>query len=376
MSQDGQTVICIAGMHRSGTSMVTRLLNLCGMNLGPENEMMPASPANPEGYWEHIWFNYYNNHILARFNGSWDIVPSFPPGWHNEKELDWAKAEVRNRIASFDSSPIWGWKDPRNSITLPFWRELFPAMGTVVCLRNPLDVAKSLNKRGSTSVLFGLLLWWQYNSRLLLDTTPEQRVVTHFDTYFQKGDAELRRLTSQLGMRPSDPAIAEACMTSKESLRHSATILDDLQNACPWPGLIQTYCKLLIEAGEVCRDLTPEWDRVTALASAWTAEASLAQTANYVETLYHSERRKTRELEEHLVRERGVAAELQQRCAALEERFTQLQSQLVASEQQRAAVEQQRDEIIQAFRVANEQLETIKASRSWKLLKGIGIVKM
>ena len=35
--------ICIAGMHRSGTSMITRLLNLCGLYLGPKTELSPAA---------------------------------------------------------------------------------------------------------------------------------------------------------------------------------------------------------------------------------------------------------------------------------------------------------------------------------------------
>ena len=34
--------ICVAGMHRSGTSMVSRLLYQGGLYLGPDSEMMPA----------------------------------------------------------------------------------------------------------------------------------------------------------------------------------------------------------------------------------------------------------------------------------------------------------------------------------------------
>ena len=50
----GQRAICIAGAHRSGTSMVTRLLHCCGLELGPESELMPAQADNPEGFWEHL----------------------------------------------------------------------------------------------------------------------------------------------------------------------------------------------------------------------------------------------------------------------------------------------------------------------------------
>ena len=46
--------ICTAGAHRSGISMLTRLLHRCGPNLGRESYLMPAATDNPEGFWEHL----------------------------------------------------------------------------------------------------------------------------------------------------------------------------------------------------------------------------------------------------------------------------------------------------------------------------------
>ena len=42
-------VVVVLGMHRSGTSAVTRLLTLAGAT--PPRELMPANPDNPQGYW-------------------------------------------------------------------------------------------------------------------------------------------------------------------------------------------------------------------------------------------------------------------------------------------------------------------------------------
>jgi len=67
--------VCIAGMHRSGTSMVARLLYLCGLYLGPESELLPPRPDNEEGYWENFYFVKLNEEILARLNGGWDWPP-------------------------------------------------------------------------------------------------------------------------------------------------------------------------------------------------------------------------------------------------------------------------------------------------------------
>ena len=61
------TIVCIAGMHRSGTSMVAKLLSLCGVYLGGEEELMPPDNYNADGYWENLGFVEINNSLLSHF---------------------------------------------------------------------------------------------------------------------------------------------------------------------------------------------------------------------------------------------------------------------------------------------------------------------
>lgn len=269
MPHERQTVVCVAGMHRSGTSMVTRLLNLCGMDLGPQSDLLESRADNPEGFWEHAWFNRVNNEILAHYGGDWDLVPDLPPHWYQAELLGQRRIEAVDRFASF-TSPVWGWKDPRNSLTLRFWKQFAPAMKVVVCLRNPLDVAASLNRRGSSSMRFGLRLWWQYNSRLLTETDATQRVVTHFDSYFGTGRAELERVVGLLGMEVSESVLDVACKSARGDLRHSLTSLKQLETEWCWPELLRCYCRLLAEAGEVCAAVHGEWDEVKRHAEQWS----------------------------------------------------------------------------------------------------------
>ena len=44
--------LIILGMHRSGTSMVTRLVNMMGAYFGPEGVSLGANDENPKGFWE------------------------------------------------------------------------------------------------------------------------------------------------------------------------------------------------------------------------------------------------------------------------------------------------------------------------------------
>ncbi len=104
--------VCIAGMHRSGTSMVARILNLLGVNIGPEDVVKRAGPDNEAGFWEDPQFVELNDELLAQAGGAWDDPP----------HIDWGAArfdELRQRasclIESFDPASPWGWKDPRNT---------------------------------------------------------------------------------------------------------------------------------------------------------------------------------------------------------------------------------------------------------------------
>src|ERR1700730_3368996 len=70
-----RSAVCIAGAHRSGTSMLTRLLHACGLHLGPKDQLMSPQADNPEGFWEHLGFVALNDQLLSELGGAWDLPP-------------------------------------------------------------------------------------------------------------------------------------------------------------------------------------------------------------------------------------------------------------------------------------------------------------
>src|SRR5256885_733489 len=124
-------------MHRSGTSMVAGILHACKLFLGPDHELMQPTSDNPEGYWENLRFVKLNDRIIAQFGGWWSKPPFFPAGWEFEPKLDSLFDEARELVERFHGNDSWGWKDPRNSLTIPFWRRLIPDLKVIVCVRNP-----------------------------------------------------------------------------------------------------------------------------------------------------------------------------------------------------------------------------------------------
>jgi GT2 family glycosyltransferase len=243
--------ICIAGMHRSGTSLVARLLNLCGLYLGPESDLVPAMPDNPEGFWENVHFGKLNDEILAALDSGWDVPPVVAEGWELQPEMIPLRERAAQFVLQFGSKEPWGWKDPRNSITLSFWKRMFPNLRVVVCLRNPLEVVQSLKQRGYSSEVFGLKLWLTYNQRLLAAAQPEHRVVTHYDAYFHDPRSELRRITALLNMTASEEDIDRACAAASPALRHNRATTQELLEAKVPFEIFKLYMDLCAEAGPV-----------------------------------------------------------------------------------------------------------------------------
>jgi hypothetical protein len=224
--------------------MVARLLNLCGLYLGETEELLQPATDNPAGYWENTQFSLLNEKILARLGGAWDAPPPLAAGWESQVGLTPLRAEAEKLVDHFRAYPVWGWKDPRNSLTLPFWRSVIPNLKVVICLRHPLAVAWSLNARGQSSLLFGLSLWLSYN-RSLLAARSEDWIITHYDAYFHDPAWELRRVVSRLGIEVPEAALSEACHSVEASLHHQRVAAEDFsQSDIPGPivELYETLC--------------------------------------------------------------------------------------------------------------------------------------
>jgi hypothetical protein len=206
--------ICIAGMHRAGTSMVARLLEGCGLDLGGPAHFAPPARDNRDGYWEDLRFVALNDRILDRLGGAWDHPPAPAPGWEASPDLEAERREAEALVGG--RADPWGWKDPRTSLTVPFWKRLLPAMKVVVCLRNPLEVADSLRARGYTSERFGLALWEAYHRALDEAVDDSFALVTHYQSVLADPRAELARLLEFTGLDPS-PAVREAVLTASSS---------------------------------------------------------------------------------------------------------------------------------------------------------------
>ena len=225
--------------------MLTRLLHTCGLYLGPESELMPAQADNPEGFWEHLGFVALNDELLNELGGAWDLPPKADENFADPR-LDPLRMKARLLIEGFHSASVWGWKDPRNSLTLPFWQDLLPTLKTLIVVRNPLEVAHSMRERNGTSYSFGLRLWEIYNRRLIDTASEQERLVTHYDSFFKNAESELRRIVRFIGLPDAKVENAAALVTTRR--RHTHFTVDQLIDARVSAEVIELYRALIAEA--------------------------------------------------------------------------------------------------------------------------------
>jgi len=191
--------ICITGMGRSGTSLTTALIGLLGVDLGPTERMLPADPDdNARGYWEQQEIYEVNEEILGTFGGTWGHPPDLPPGWERSPALAAVRDRARGSLTALFGTreQRWAWKDPRASMTLPFWRALVGDMDYVLCVRDPADVAASLLRRGTDGLDFedSVALWLRYVQAALENTQGHRRLILCYEDYFTDTDRQIQRL--------------------------------------------------------------------------------------------------------------------------------------------------------------------------------------
>jgi GT2 family glycosyltransferase len=232
--------IAIVGMHRSGTSMLAHLLAACGVDLGPEDELLAANEFNRDGYWENRYVVALNDQLLEFFGGSWDAPPSAPSPELVDGAVEQFGASALEVLERLRTSAVWGWKDPRTTLTVAFWRRLLPDLRLVAALRDPVEVALSLQRRGATSPTLALRLWLEYNARVAALVDEGDVVISAYDAFFRDPETELRRVLTGLGLPVSADAVRRATEHVDPRLRHHAAQLDDAEAPITLPEEVAT----------------------------------------------------------------------------------------------------------------------------------------
>lgn len=198
---DASIALVVTGMHRSGTSAVTKVMSLLGAAL-PRHLMTPQAD-NPKGFWESDLVVALNDELLANLGSSWDDALSLLLRRDALSSDEKALQRMRGVLAmDFGGASPVVMKDPRVSVLLDPWiaalQRSHYAPRVVVVVRDPLEIAASLAARNGFSVGRSLLLWLTYFLAAERSSRGVPRVFIHYDDVLNDWRAVMRRVQSTI----------------------------------------------------------------------------------------------------------------------------------------------------------------------------------
>lgn len=244
-SKSGCRVILVLGMHRSGTSAITRSLEVLGVNLG--DRLRTPRSENPKGFWEDLDFNDINADVLKYFGLDWHTLGYITPDELRSERLEPLMSRATDFLRTrLEKCSVLGLKDPRASRILPFWEAVFQRLDIMPCYviasRNPLCIAESLKARDGFPLMKGVLLWLEYMLGSLSHSSSSPRIVVEYDCVLDDPKRELSRMaqTLHLPFHPDENTFAEYSNNFlSKSLRSTNFSLQNLLDEPNIPSIIK-----------------------------------------------------------------------------------------------------------------------------------------
>jgi GT2 family glycosyltransferase len=251
-----RTCIIVAGMHRSGSSAITRIVNLFGAQIA--NELLPPAADNERGFWESLRVVEIHDRLLHALSSSYHDPFPLPEYWTQTKAAQQAVLELAEEIKKdFADGDFFVVKDPRISRLLPLWLRLLDDMViepiVVVPVRNPLEIAASLKKRDQFSLAKSLIMYLRSSLETELVSRGRRRLFVHYDQLlcdWSSFAARLAKLTDGRLPRTRAASIIEINNFLSSDLRHNRFTREQLSNAVDIAPVVVEVFDCLVNVAE------------------------------------------------------------------------------------------------------------------------------
>lgn len=357
------TCVLVLGMHRSGTSALARTLNLLGVELGTRL-MQAADGNNATGFWEHQGVVDAHETLLAALGMRWHDPRRLPEGWLTTPAAETARGEIRRILAEeFAGVPLWGVKDPRLCRLLPLWLPLLRELGirpaAVHIIRQPLEIARSLERRDGLPRGQGLLLWLRHQIEAIRGSRDLDQAWIGYDELIADWRAAVAPVARQLGVGLSTPeADAGAAIDAflVPSLRHHVLDGEALAHdpdLAAWVGAVHAEIRRAA-AGDPSRLLTVA-ERV---------QSEIDRAALYFDQAYEQASRielrlnaEIAERDARIIERDGRIAERDSRIEERDHRLVERDNRLIERDNRQAAQERHIRALNQAVEHFRGELE-------------------
>lgn len=187
---DRNDPIIIIGMHRSGTTLLSSILEHNGVCMGKRKE------SNNESH----FFLKLNEKLIGHLGFKWYDLYGFNHSSFNKNAFTFLQKHIfsKNLKRYFGDCEYWGWKDPRTTLFVKEYLEIFPNAKVIHIVRNPIDVSNSLIRRQKNIEVKNLLLKFlrKSNNMIRFGYTVEN----NYNLKNHKKNLELWRTYVQAGL--------------------------------------------------------------------------------------------------------------------------------------------------------------------------------
>ncbi len=248
--------IVVLGMHRSGTSAATRVINLLGGDIAAN--LMPGMAGNNDtGFWESQDLYEIHEQMLSEAVGAtWDDLSPFPAGWYDTpKAAEYVQRFQEKLAQDFENSAVFVLKDPRICRLLPLWLRIFEQFETepffAIPIRNPIEVARSLKSRDGFHFAKSYLLWLRHNLEAERDSRGYKRSFFTYEMLLEDWRGTMAKVYADLGldlpqMSHYHDAQTEGYLSSR--WRHHVITPEDVFGRQEIVGWVKTAYEVLLKA--------------------------------------------------------------------------------------------------------------------------------
>ncbi|MEP1382344.1 MAG: sulfotransferase [Paraglaciecola sp.] len=201
-------IYIVLGMHKSGTTLISRILHESGINMGEFDASVSYDKGNQ---YEREEFQIINKEILKCGNAhSTDVIEPLKGSYLNDEFTGSINAIEKQLNVEYDN---WGFKDPRTCLTYSFWNTNLPDHQLIYVFRSPIEIWNHYRKKIPKYRMLKRFIasykavkaWYIYNNEafnIVADSSKKQYLIEYSE--FMNSKQSIERLSEFIGVTLKD----------------------------------------------------------------------------------------------------------------------------------------------------------------------------
>lgn len=195
-------IFVVLGMHKSGTTLIAKILHKSGIDMGLFDESINYDQGN---HYERLETQTINKSILDCGNSfSLEVYRPYTENVVSLVDIEAIESVIEELNNEFDK---WGFKDPRTALTYPLWKNYLGKHKSILIYRDPLEVWRHYQSKNNfykpkkllRTGFNALRAWYNYNYYALASLEDKDDFILINYTQLMRSDNEFSKLANFVG---------------------------------------------------------------------------------------------------------------------------------------------------------------------------------